>query len=269
MSAVRRLTARLAVLVVAGLTPLVAAVALMSGPAVASGFGDNVVGFAARQAGVPYRFGGTTPAGFDCSGLVGYVYAHFGVSLPRTANDQYNAMQHIPRSQAAPGDVIFLPDARGYIYHDGIYAGGNSWWVARHSGTVVQRQPLWTSNYLVGRVAMAAPGHPVYGAIRGKYDSLRGPAGFLGMPTTDELPAAGGGRFQVFQGGLIAWSPRTGAHEVHGAILGTYNFLRGSAGFLGFPLTDEVAMPGGAGSSFQGGVISWRAATGGVTVTRR
>jgi uncharacterized protein with LGFP repeats len=105
----------------------------------------------------------------------------------------------------------------------------------------------------------------VYGAIRVKWDALGAEAGFLGMPTTDELSTAcGGGRFNHFQGGSIYWTPATGAHEVHGAIRSKWASLGWECSFLGFPLTDETTTPDGIGrfNHFQGGSIYWTPATG-------
>jgi peptidoglycan/xylan/chitin deacetylase (PgdA/CDA1 family) len=105
----------------------------------------------------------------------------------------------------------------------------------------------------------------VHGGIRAKYLGLGGPAGFLGFPLTDETSTSGGaGRFNDFAGGSIFWSPATGAHEVHGAIRVRYLALGGPAGFLGFPLTDEMLTPGGGGrvGDFGGGSIYWSPSTG-------
>jgi len=81
--------------------------------------GSVIVGIAARYVGVPYVWGGSTPAGFDCSGFTSYVYAQVGVHLPRTSADQHYAGTVVPRSQALPGDLIWSPG------HIAIFAGGN------------------------------------------------------------------------------------------------------------------------------------------------
>ena len=86
------------------------------------------------------------------------MYSRVGVALPRTTSAQYGAMQHVSKAQMRPGDVLFVPGSSGGIEHKGIYAGANSWWVARHTGTVITRQTLYTSNYLVGRVTGSAAG---------------------------------------------------------------------------------------------------------------
>jgi cell wall-associated NlpC family hydrolase len=113
--------------------------------------GERAVADAARLAGDPYEYGADGPNAFDCSGLTRYVYGELGISLPHNAAAQYDDVTHIPASQMRPGDLIFFADSGG-IYHVGIYAGDDSIWHAPHSGTSVQRDQLWTSDFLVGRV---------------------------------------------------------------------------------------------------------------------
>lgn len=125
--------------------------ALTAGTASAAGVGDEAVSVASHQAGDPYVYGAAGPGSFDCSGLVQYVYGQLGISLPHSTSAQYASMRHIPQAQAQPGDVLFVYDASGHIDHDGIYAGGGYWWVARHTGTVVEKQRMYTDSYLVGR----------------------------------------------------------------------------------------------------------------------
>jgi cell wall-associated NlpC family hydrolase len=103
------------------------------------------------QIGIPYRFGGTTRAGFDCSGLTQYSYARVGRRLPRTAAQQYGATIRIPWNQRKMGDLVFFYSG-GHVYHVAIYAG--SWYIiaAPHAGTVVKKQKIWSSQVLFGRV---------------------------------------------------------------------------------------------------------------------
>lgn len=114
--------------------------------------GSDVLAVAARYVGTPYRYGGTTPRGFDCSGYVGYVYRQLGISLPRTANQQMGATRRITRSQARAGDLVFFVSA-GRAYHVAIYAGHNQIYDAPHTGKTVQKRTLWTSAVVYGRVA--------------------------------------------------------------------------------------------------------------------
>ncbi|MGI8752093.1 MAG: GDSL-type esterase/lipase family protein [Acidimicrobiales bacterium] len=108
----------------------------------------------------------------------------------------------------------------------------------------------------------------VHGAILGHYLALGGPAAVLGYPTSDETPTRGqGGRFNSFQGGVIDWSPATGAYEVQGLILARYLSLGSTASFLGFPTSDEFPI-GSAGrqSNFQYAYIFFSFTTGAITV---
>ena len=101
------------------------------------------------QRGKPYTAGAAGPYGYDCSGLVQWSFAQAGRGLPRTAAAQYYATVHIPVSAARPGDLIFFGMP---AYHVAIYAGNGYILAARHTGTVIQLQRLWTWNVYVGRV---------------------------------------------------------------------------------------------------------------------
>jgi cell wall-associated NlpC family hydrolase len=98
----------------------------------------GVVGIAMRYLGVPYVWGGASPSGFDCSGLVMYVYAQVGVSLPHYTGAQWNMGVPVSRDQLEPGDLVFF-DGLGHV---GIYIGGNEFIHAPHTGTVVQVSSL-------------------------------------------------------------------------------------------------------------------------------
>lgn len=113
--------------------------------------GTSVVAIASRYLGVPYVYGGSSPRGFDCSGLTQYVYAQLGVSLPRTASAQYSATTRISRSQAQPGDLVFFFTG-GIVTHVGIYVGGNMMIAAPHTGDVVKKQSIYSANVAFGRV---------------------------------------------------------------------------------------------------------------------
>jgi cell wall-associated NlpC family hydrolase len=99
----------------------------------------GVVGIAMQYLGVPYRWGGASPAtGFDCSGFVMYVYAQVGVSLPHYAAAQYGYGVPVPKDQLQPGDVVFF-DGLG---HNGIYIGGGQFIHSPHTGDVVKISSL-------------------------------------------------------------------------------------------------------------------------------
>jgi cell wall-associated NlpC family hydrolase len=89
--------------------------------------GRQIADFARTLHGYRYVWGGTTRAGFDCSGFVVYVMNNFGISVRRVANDQFNnSGNRIARSDLAPGDLVFFSrNGGGYIHHVGIYIGNN------------------------------------------------------------------------------------------------------------------------------------------------
>lgn len=130
------------------------------------------------------------------------------------------------------------PDRFGYYRH---YQGGSIFYTPKTGARVVR------------------------GAIREKYAALEWQKGFLRYPTTDELTASDGiGAFSHFMGGVIYWSPATGAQEVHGEILRKWNALGTERGLLGYPLTSETKTPDGAGryNHFERGSIYWSPNTG-------
>jgi peptidoglycan DL-endopeptidase CwlO len=103
----------------------------------------QVVGIAMQYLGVPYVWGGMSPAGFDCSGFVAYVYAQIGVSLPHHAASQYGYGSPVSRDQLAPGDLVFF-DGLG---HMGIYIGSGQFIHSPHTGDVVKISSLYDSWY--------------------------------------------------------------------------------------------------------------------------
>lgn len=115
------------------------------------------------------------------------------------------------------------------------------------------------NDHRVNRVTQA----PIsLGPIPDKYASLGGPASFLGAPVGIEFPVPGG-RAQNYGRGVIIWSPRTGAHELHAAVLQKWAELGAEEGVMGFPTSDVTAgASGGQFSTFVGGRIAWSAATG-------
>ena len=103
----------------------------------------GVVGIAMQFLGVPYSWGGASPSGFDCSGLVTYSFAQIGVSLPHHAASQYGMGVPVSRDQLQAGDLVFFNG----LGHVGIYIGGGQFVHAPHSGDVVKISSLSDSWY--------------------------------------------------------------------------------------------------------------------------
>ncbi len=103
----------------------------------------GVVGVAMQYLGVPYVWGGASPSGFDCSGLVMYAFARVGVSLPHNAAMQYGYGSPVSQAQLAPGDLVFFNG----LGHVGIYIGGGQFIHAPHTGDVVKISSLGESWY--------------------------------------------------------------------------------------------------------------------------
>jgi len=100
---------------------------------------------AKRLVGDPYLYGGTSPAGFDCSGLTQFVYLHAGHGkvIDRTAEEQFLQFKMISHAAARPGDLVFFhetSDPSSYVYHVGVYEGGEDMVAATTYGEGVQLQ---------------------------------------------------------------------------------------------------------------------------------
>ncbi len=112
----------------------------------------SLLSIAASLAGIYYVYGGTTTAGFDCSGYTQYVFGKVGISLPRTAEDQRQATT--PVSDPQPGDLVFFGSP---AHHVGIYAGNGMMWDSEQTGVPVMKH---TDRSERG-------GSPVYGRVSG------------------------------------------------------------------------------------------------------
>ena len=117
-----------------------------SGPA--GGGHPEAAAIAARYLGVPYRWGGASPSGFDCSGLVMYVYAQLGIALPHYTVAQYHRGVAVSRDRLQPGDLVFFDG----LAHVGIYIGNNQFIHAPHTGDVVKVSSItgWYARTYVG-----------------------------------------------------------------------------------------------------------------------
>ncbi|MFI5823824.1 NlpC/P60 family protein [Streptomyces rishiriensis] len=110
--------------------------------------------FAQKKLGTPYLWGGNGTADqggrFDCSGLTKAAYESVGITLPRVANDQYNAGPHPKRSELLPGDLVFFstdPANSRAIHHVGMYVGGGYMIDAPYTGAVIRFDPIDTGEY--------------------------------------------------------------------------------------------------------------------------
>jgi len=109
-----------------------------SAGSVSSATGQEIANFALQYVGSPYRWGGSSPStGFDCSGLVYYVYKQFGYTLNRVAQDQASNGVHVEPSAIQPGDILCFYSGSSYIGHVGIYIGGGRFVHASNSTTGV------------------------------------------------------------------------------------------------------------------------------------
>jgi cell wall-associated NlpC family hydrolase len=111
--------------------------------------GKRIVDYAERFRGIRYVYGGSSPrSGFDCSGFVRYVYAHFGVPLAHSSYAQFDRGRRIARKSLHPGDLVFF-DGLGHV---GIYVGNGHFIHAPHSGTRVRIETLagWYSSRFDG-----------------------------------------------------------------------------------------------------------------------
>ena len=108
---------------------------------------NAVIAYASNFLGVPYVWGGTSPSGFDCSGFTQYVFAHFGVNLPRVSESQQNVGTLVSRANLQPGDLVFFGTP---AHHVGIYVGNGNMINAPHTGAVIRVQSL-NSDFTYGR----------------------------------------------------------------------------------------------------------------------
>jgi cell wall-associated NlpC family hydrolase len=109
---------------------------------------------AIRQKGDPYVYGADGPGSFDCSGLTMFAYGRAGLYLPRSSDGQARFVRRIPKKNLRRGDFVFFHTRGGSVYHVAIYLGrrhGRRYVLhAPHSGTVVQRDRIWTRAWYAG-----------------------------------------------------------------------------------------------------------------------
>ena len=108
--------------------------------------GEQAAVVAVRQLGVPYRYGGSTSKGFDCSGLVHYAYSKAGKSIPRTTAGQWRALQPVAANSLRVGDILFF-NIEGKVSHVGLYLGSRRFVHAPSSGREVTIAELDSAYY--------------------------------------------------------------------------------------------------------------------------
>lgn len=101
--------------------------------------GDQIVEYAKNFIGTLYRYGGTSPSGFDCSGFTQYVYKHFGISLGRTTRNQIHNGTAVSRSNLEPGDLVFTH--RGHV---GLYVGDGKFIDSPRTGYRISVRKFWS-----------------------------------------------------------------------------------------------------------------------------
>jgi NlpC/P60 family len=114
---------------------------------------SDIEDYSKQFVGTPYSWGGTTPSGFDCSGFVTYVYSNYGVNLPRTSADQYNAGTSVSTNDLEKGDLVFFSTYKPGPSHAGIYLGDDEFIHAGNDGVEVSGlgDYYWKDRYLGAR----------------------------------------------------------------------------------------------------------------------
>jgi cell wall-associated NlpC family hydrolase len=118
--------------------------------------GQRAASVALDQVGVPYRYGGSSPAGFDCSGLVYYSYARAGKAVPRTTSGLWNALAPVQTGRLRAGDLLFFK-VYGKMSHVGIYVGNGRFVHAPSSGKYVSVERLGSEYYSRAFIRAARP----------------------------------------------------------------------------------------------------------------
>ena len=121
--------------------------------------GGQAVAIAFQFLGIPYLWGGASPAtGFDCSGLVMYVYAQLGIKLGHYTGFQYYEGRRVPPGQLQPGDIVFFhANSAGVPQHEGMYIGNGEFIQAPQTGDVVRISSLYETRYALSYVGAVRP----------------------------------------------------------------------------------------------------------------
>jgi peptidoglycan endopeptidase LytE len=116
--------------------------------------GGRIAAYAQNFLGAPYAWGGESPSGFDCSGFVKYVYAHFGISLPHSSYEMFQEGRAVSRGDLEPGMLVFFSTYGPGASHVGIYIGGGRF-IGAQGGRVridsLDDSYYWASRYIGAR----------------------------------------------------------------------------------------------------------------------
>jgi cell wall-associated NlpC family hydrolase len=104
--------------------------------------GSEIVIRAISLLGAPYKWGGSGPSAFDCSGLVQFVHNELGITVPRTAEEQYRAATQVDVDDIEPGDLLFFKIRGRNVSHVAIYAGSGRFVHAPQTGRPIEIRPL-------------------------------------------------------------------------------------------------------------------------------
>jgi cell wall-associated NlpC family hydrolase len=129
--------------------PVVSAARKTTASAYNANLGSSIVSKARQYLGTPYRSGGSTPAGFDCSGFTQYVFKQFGIGLPRTSGGQGSVGGYVSKGDLRPGDLVVFSG------HVGIYVGNGNMIHSPRTGKSVEITSIntayWRAKYISGR----------------------------------------------------------------------------------------------------------------------
>ena len=130
---------------------LISIIPFVSSNKVSAATSNEIATNAKKFHGIPYKFGGTTPSGFDCSGYIRYVFNKSNISLPRTSVDQFKVGTKVSKNKLRPGDLVFFANTyKKGISHTGIYLGNDEFISAKSRGVLkanLKTDPYWAPKY--------------------------------------------------------------------------------------------------------------------------
>lgn len=153
---------------------LVSTLSFMSFNKVSAATPDDIATYAEQFYGTPYKFGGTTPAGFDCSGYIRHVFTNYDIQLPRTSEDQFKVGTAVSKDELQPGDLVFFENTyKKGISHTGIYLGNDEFISAKSKGVLkanLKTDSYWAPKYAgakrVPNVTVAVEALPLKSNVR-------------------------------------------------------------------------------------------------------